>query len=252
MRNILAKYIVASTVLLSSFLTMSEIRADPGDDLRKKLNAVKAQIDREVDDAYKVIEAHLDSLTPQMRACLAKQGGHKEGKFHIRFDSMGNMVIDKKGQFSSCMAEAIGKQRFDIHLSCLLKQYVKMSYDLARIHKKKYGTGLQCIACPALLVNGEMTVSYAGDAMKVSHDQRIGSFPVCPKVNCENPDKDAEKIDYEFVWGEPQKRKDVVLCDGVSDVNDGIGLVASRVMVCAAHEAHMVLRLLAGEEQAEE
>ena len=47
--------------------------------------------------------------------------------------------------------------------------------------------------------------------------------------------------------------KRLYLCgDGVSDVNDGIGLVASRVMVCAAHEAHMVLRLLAGEEQAEE
>ena len=39
------------------------------------------------------------------------------------------------------------------------------------------------------------------------------------------------------------------LCgDGVSDVNDGIGLIASRVMVCAAHEAHMVLRLLMGEQ----
>lgn len=36
--------------------------------------------------------------------------------------------------------------------------------------------------------------------------------------------------------------------DGVSDVNDGIGLIASRVMVCAAHEAHMVLRLLMGEQ----
>ncbi|MBQ6462739.1 MAG: sulfur carrier protein ThiS adenylyltransferase ThiF, partial [Pseudobutyrivibrio sp.] len=39
------------------------------------------------------------------------------------------------------------------------------------------------------------------------------------------------------------------LCgDGVSDVNDGIGLIASRVMVCAAHEAHIVLRLLMGEQ----
>ena len=38
------------------------------------------------------------------------------------------------------------------------------------------------------------------------------------------------------------------LCgDGVSDVSDGIGLVASRVMACAAHEAHMVIRILAGE-----
>ena len=38
------------------------------------------------------------------------------------------------------------------------------------------------------------------------------------------------------------------LCgDEKSDVNDGIGLVASRVMECAAHEAHMVLRILSGE-----
>ncbi len=38
------------------------------------------------------------------------------------------------------------------------------------------------------------------------------------------------------------------LCgDGVSDVNHGIGLVSSRVMTCAAHEAHVVLRYLTGE-----
>lgn len=35
------------------------------------------------------------------------------------------------------------------------------------------------------------------------------------------------------------------LCgDGVSDVADNIGLLASRVMVCGAHQAHMVLRIL--------
>lgn len=40
------------------------------------------------------------------------------------------------------------------------------------------------------------------------------------------------------------------LCgDGECDVEDGVGLVSSRVMVCAAHQAHMVLRLLAGEEK---
>ena len=38
------------------------------------------------------------------------------------------------------------------------------------------------------------------------------------------------------------------LCgDGMSDVNDSIGLVSSRVLACAAHEAHMVIRILAGE-----
>ena len=40
------------------------------------------------------------------------------------------------------------------------------------------------------------------------------------------------------------------LCgDGVSDVSDGVGLVAPRVALCAAHQAHMVLRLLSGEIQ---
>ena len=38
------------------------------------------------------------------------------------------------------------------------------------------------------------------------------------------------------------------LCgDGISDVTEGIGLLSSRVMVCAAHEAHMVLRILSGQ-----
>lgn len=38
------------------------------------------------------------------------------------------------------------------------------------------------------------------------------------------------------------------LCgDEASDVAEGIGLVSARVMLCAAHQAHMVLRILAGE-----
>ena len=37
------------------------------------------------------------------------------------------------------------------------------------------------------------------------------------------------------------------LCgDETSDVSDGIGLVAPRVALCAAHQAHTVLRILAG------
>lgn len=38
------------------------------------------------------------------------------------------------------------------------------------------------------------------------------------------------------------------LCgDETSDVSDGLGLISARVAVCAAHQAHMILRLLAGE-----
>jgi len=38
------------------------------------------------------------------------------------------------------------------------------------------------------------------------------------------------------------------LCgDEISDVSDGIGLVDGRVMLCAEHQAHTVLRILAGQ-----
>lgn len=38
------------------------------------------------------------------------------------------------------------------------------------------------------------------------------------------------------------------LCgDGVSDVDDGMGLVASRVFICAGHQAHAIIRIIAGE-----
>ena len=41
------------------------------------------------------------------------------------------------------------------------------------------------------------------------------------------------------------------LCgDEVSDVADDIGLISSRVMLCAAHQAHAVLQILAGVQEA--
>ncbi|MDY6037863.1 MAG: sulfur carrier protein ThiS adenylyltransferase ThiF [Eubacterium sp.] len=35
--------------------------------------------------------------------------------------------------------------------------------------------------------------------------------------------------------------------DGISDANAGIGLMAPRVMICAGHQANMVIRLILGE-----
>lgn len=43
------------------------------------------------------------------------------------------------------------------------------------------------------------------------------------------------------------------LCgDFVSDVADGVGLISSRVMICAAHQAHKVLQILTKEGQTNE
>ena len=41
--------------------------------------------------------------------------------------------------------------------------------------------------------------------------------------------------------------KNLYLCgDGATDVNDGLGLYGARVLVCAAHQATMILRLIDG------
>jgi len=43
------------------------------------------------------------------------------------------------------------------------------------------------------------------------------------------------------------------LCgDEISDASDGIGLVSTRVMLCAAHQAHAVLRIIANEFEVQE
>ena len=45
--------------------------------------------------------------------------------------------------------------------------------------------------------------------------------------------------------------KHFYLCgDETSDISNGAGLFSSRVMICAAHQAHAVLRILAGEQEA--
>ena len=44
--------------------------------------------------------------------------------------------------------------------------------------------------------------------------------------------------------------KNLYICgDGVSDINDGMGLMSPRVSICAGHQANMVIRLILGENE---
>ena len=44
--------------------------------------------------------------------------------------------------------------------------------------------------------------------------------------------------------------RNLYLCgDGATDVNDGLGLYGARVLVCAAHQATMILRLIDGQKE---
>jgi len=44
-------------------------------------------------------------------------------------------------------------------------------------------------------------------------------------------------------------RRLYVCGDGATDTDDGLGLYGARVLVCAAHQATMVLRLIDGQEE---
>lgn len=47
-----------------------------------------------------------------------------------------------------------------------------------------------------------------------------------------------------------RKMKNLYVCgDEKSDINEGIGLMAPRVNICAAHQANMVIRLILGKEE---
>ena len=77
----------------------------------------------------------------------------------------------------------------------------------------------------------------SGTTAKTSECQRAG-----PKKDVYKRQGSANAITARRV-----SRRFYLCGDGVSDVADGLGLVASRVAVCAGHQAHMVLRLLAEE-----
>ena len=45
--------------------------------------------------------------------------------------------------------------------------------------------------------------------------------------------------------------KNYYICgDGISEISEGNGLMAPRVMICAAHQANMVIRIISGKEEA--
>lgn len=112
------------------------------------------------------------------------------------------------------------------------------------------------LECHAERITGENVVQIAGDASVVceAFDRAEEKAMLVNAVLEKMPEKflvaasgmagfeSANLIETRRV-----SRKFFMCGDGRSDVNDGIGLVLSRVMVCAAHQAHMVVRILTGE-----
>ena len=90
--------------------------------------------------------------------------------------------------------------------------------------------------CKAMLVNGvlEHNAELAGE------DRAADQKPLVAASGMAGFD-DANSIQTRKV------SKNFYLCgDGVTDVNDGVGLVAPRVMACAAHQAQTIVRIICG------
>ncbi len=104
--------------------------------------------------------------------------------------------------------------------------------------------------CKAMLVNGVL-----------EHNAEVAST-VAAGEDCANPSAGKDcAADQKFLvaasgmagFGDANSiqtrkvSKNFYLCgDGVTDVNDGVGLVAPRVMACAAHQAQTIVRIICG------
>lgn len=118
----------------------------------------------------------------------------------------------------------------------MIAPYVEIISHTVRITEENYGDILQdadiiCEAfddaeAKAMLVNGVLEQLHTKYLIAASGMAGLGSA---------NSIKTRRVMERFYLCG-----------DGVSDVGDDIGLVAPRVMLCAAHQAQMVLRILSG------
>lgn len=146
--------------------------------------------------------------------------------------------------------------------------------DITNLNRQQYEVGqlgmLKTEALPQTLARIAPYCQVNAMALRISEGDIPGLFDACDVV-CECFDDPAAKAMLvqgvlESYPGKPvvaasgmagissangirtrRVGRSLYLCgDGESDVADGLGLVSSRVLACAAHEAHMVLRLIAG------
>lgn len=176
----------------------------------------------------------LGGLGSNIAICLARAGIGKLILIDFDVVDVSNLHRQqyKANQVGMYKTEALKENLLEINPYITIESYtVRMTED--NTVKLVSEADVVCEAfdkaeCKAMVVNAVLT--HFKDKIIVSGSGMAG-FSSANDIN-------TKKLSKRFY-----------LCgDGVSDVNDGIGLIASRVMVCAAHEAHMVLRLLMGEQ----
>ncbi len=174
----------------------------------------------------------LGGLGSNVAVALARAG---VGKLHlIDFDRVDITNLNRQ-QYDACQ---IGLFKTDAMKENILRisPYIRVETDNARITEKN----------AARLLSGEDIVCEAFDsaedkAMLVNFllenmpEKYVVAASGMAGLGSANAIKTRKVSDRFYLCG-----------DGESDIADGDGLLASRVMVCAAHQANMIIRLLAG------
>ena len=136
------------------------------------------------------------------------------------------------------MADQIGLYKTEALTENLkrIAPYVEIIFHTARITEENFREFLQDadIICEAF-DDAEAKAMLVNGVLEQLHTKYLIAASGMAGLSSANSIKTRRVMERFYLCG-----------DGVSDVSDDIGLVAPRVMLCAAHQAQMVLRILSG------
>ena len=174
----------------------------------------------------------LGGLGSNVAAALARAG---VGRLHlIDFDSVDITNLNRQ-QYD---ADQIGMEKTAALKKNLLRiaPYVEIETDAVRITEENAGQLLagDDIVCEAFdsAEDKAMLVNFVLENMPEKYIVAASGMAGISSSNAIRTRRVGERF---YLCG-----------DGKSDVDEGLGLIAPRVMLCAAHQANMILRIIAG------
>lgn len=174
----------------------------------------------------------IGGLGSDIAIALARAG---VGHIHIiDFDRVDISNLNRQQYF----VEQLGMYKTDALKETLsrIAPYCEITADCVRIDEKNIPELLKdCdIICEAF-DNAESKAVLVNSVLENFSEKYIVSGSGMVGIDSANTIKTRRVMNKLYICG-----------DGESDIDDGKGLYPSRVMVCAGHQAHMILRIISG------
>lgn len=173
----------------------------------------------------------LGGLGSNIAVALARAG---VGRLHlIDYDCVDLSNVNRQ----QYMVSQIGKKKTQAmkEIIAAVNPYIKVNTDTVKISE----TNLELLSDDDIICEAfdgaEQKAMLVNGILEKYPQKYIVAASGMAGMNSANEIKTRKITSHFFVCG-----------DGKSDAGDDIGLVAARVMVCAAHQAHMVLRIIDG------